>query len=133
VRRIYLEGGVDQDGNAFGPQEMWVREPGHWNMNAVRHPAKAFIPTEMTAEMAAPAQVVTPNPNSEPKPAPVKTLRELYHISDIIVTGFVERGQEPLAREMAAKQGDKYVPYYDDSLGWILLPKSALQPEAAGS
>ncbi|MDD2765942.1 MAG: hypothetical protein PHE83_18420 [Opitutaceae bacterium] len=132
VKKIYLEGGVDPDGNAFGPQEMWVKEDGHWNMDAVRHPSKAYIPPALAGDLPAPAAVVTANPVSDPQAAPVKTLRDLYKISDIIVTGFVERGQEPLALEQAAKAGDKYVAYFDDNLGWILLPKSALQPVNPG-
>lgn len=133
VKKVYLEGGVDENGNAFGPQEMWVKEEGRWNMEAVRNPSKAYIPPDLTTELPAPGAVVTANPGSDPQAVPTKTLRDLYKISSIIVTGFVERGQEPLAREMAAKQGGAYVAYFDDNLGWILLPKSAVQPPGSAS
>jgi hypothetical protein len=54
---------------------------------------------------------------------------EAYISIPVIITGLVERDQEPRAREMAAKYKDKkMIPYFDDKLGWVLITDSANQP-----
>lgn len=133
-RKVNLEPYVDENGVAYGPQVKYVMEdPGQWNMDALRNPAKAYIPPAMAVGMSAPASYVVPNTGEEPQAQPHKTLRDLYNLESVEITGFVERGQEPLAREMAAKYKDKkMIPYFDDKLGWVLIPDSALQPDFRG-
>ncbi len=128
VRRINLEPYVDENGNAYGPQVKYVYEAGGWDMDAVRNPSKAYIPTELQPEVPQPAAIVVANTGQDIPKVPTKSLRELYNLKDVVVTGFVERSQEPIVREMAAK-ADK-IPYFDEesNLGWLLIPKSALQP-----
>lgn len=130
IRKVYVDAYVDENGNAFGPQEKYiVVKSADWNMDALRNPAKAYIPQDMLPNAESPGSYTVTNPTGDRRPTPTKTVREIYNIDQIVVTGFVERNQEPQVIEIEARYGGKMVRIFDeDGLGWILVPKTALAP-----
>jgi hypothetical protein len=128
VKVVNLEPYVDEQGNSYGPQIKYVLEnPGGWNLDALRNPSKAYVPQAMSPAVMAPASMTVAG-SAEATPQNIKTVRDLYNLKDVTVTGFIERGQEPLAREMANRIGKCQLPFYDENLGWLLIPTAALQP-----
>jgi|GEM_PF-1954982 hypothetical protein len=131
--RVDLDAYVNEKGEAFGPSVKYVvKQPGGWNVDALRNPTRAYVPSEnvppvpskngYTANpMVAPGSAQTP---AGPSVRPIQASL-IQDLSSVRVTGFVERSQEPLARSMA-QNGE--IPIFDESLGWILVPSSALVP-----
>jgi len=124
---IHLEPYMDAEGNAYGPQVKYqIEDPGGWNMSALRNPSTAYVPTNMTPQMPQMSGHVVAYTGQDRTPAPTLSLRELYKIDDIEVLGFVERSQEPLAAEAEKRKGNTHIRYFDEKLGWMLIPKAAL-------
>jgi len=131
--RVDLDAYVNEKGEAFGPSVKYVvKQPGGWNVDALRNPTRAYVPTENVPPVPSKSGY-TANPLVSPgsaQPAGAPEVRPIQaslmqDLSSVRVTGFVERSQEPMARSMA-QNGE--IPIFDESLGWILVPSSALIP-----
>lgn len=127
VKKVYLDAYVD-GGVAYEPAVKWVvADQGGWDLDAIRNPNRAFIPPSMSGN-----QPISQNGHLAPGEVPVAqktaTIRDLYEVENVTVTGFVERAQEPLAREVATKMGPDFIAVYDPDLGWLVIPKPVLQP-----
>lgn len=127
VKKVYLDAYVD-GGVAYEPAVKWVvAEQGGWDLDAIRNPNRAYVPPSMSGN-----QPISQNGHLAPGEVPVAqktaTIRDLYEVENVTVTGFVERGQEPLAREVATKMGSDFIAVFDPDLGWLVIPKPVLQP-----
>ena len=132
VVKVELDAYVNEKGEAFGPSVKYVvKQPGGWNVNALRNPHRSYVPTENTPPIPS-AFGYSANPMVSPgdgarafgdvRPVQPAVLQDL---SRIRMSGFVERSQESMARSMAMP-GE--TPLFDESLGWILVPTSTLIP-----
>lgn len=132
VVKVELDAYVNEKGEAFGPSVKYVvKQPGGWNVDALRNPHRSYVPTENTPPIPS-AFGYSANPMVSPgdgarslgdfRPVQPAVLQDL---SRIRITGFVERSQEHMARSMAMP-GE--TPLFDESLGWILVPSAALVP-----
>lgn len=134
IVEIELEPYIDENGNAFGPQKKYmIAKTGEWNRAALRNPNSSYIPAVNLEPIPGPG-VYTPylSPGSAlEKTSGAKSIAQLYDVKDVTVTGLVERSQGPQAQQIAAANGDDLIPVFDESLGWILLPKRALVAGAA--
>lgn len=133
VVRVDLDAYVNEKGEAFGPSVKYVvKQPGGWNVDALRNPQRSYVPTENTPPVPS-RNGYTTNPMVAPGseltdvPGQVRPLQAslLQDLGQVRVTGFVERSQESYARSLA-QAGE--IPLFDESLGWILVPQSALIP-----
>jgi len=140
VVRVEMDAYVNEKGEAFGPSVKYVvKRPGGWNIDALRKPELSYVPTENVPPIPS-RNGFTSNPMVSPgdgvnsmaadSSVQVRPLQPslLQDPSKIRVTGFVERSQEPHARSMA-KNGE--IPIFDEALGWILVPQTALAPADA--
>ncbi len=133
VVRVDLDAYVNEKGEAFGPSTKYVvKQPGGWNVDALRNPHRSYVPTEnvppvpsQNGFMANP--MVSPGTGALTVGDQVRPLQPslLQDLSAVRITGFIERSQENLARGMA-QNGE--IPLFDESLGWVLVPQSALVP-----
>lgn len=133
VVRVEMDAYVNEKGEAFGPSVKYVvKQPGGWNIDALRNPQTSYVPSEnvppvpsrngFTANpMVSPGEAMTDS-STQVRPLQPSLLQDP---SKIRVTGFVERSQESHARSMA-KNGE--IPIFDEALGWILVPQTALAP-----
>lgn len=132
VVKVELDAYVNEKGEAFGPSVKYVvKQPGGWNVDALRSPHRSYVPTENTPPIPS-AFGYSANPMVAPgdgarafgdvRPVQPAVLQD---ISRIRMSGFVERSQESMARSMAMP-GE--TPLFDESLGWILVPTSTLVP-----
>ncbi len=136
VTRVELDAYVNENGEAFGPSVKYVvKQAGGWNIDALRNPHRAYVPTENVPPipsssgfsanpMIAPGEAATPSTQT---PGVVGAVQPsiIQRMTDVRVTGFVEKSQETYARAMA-KPGE--TPLFDEAMGWILVPQSVLVP-----
>lgn len=132
VVKVELDAYVNEKGEAFGPSVKYVvKQPGGWNVDALRNPHRAYVPTENTPPIPS-AYGYSANPMVSPGDG-VRSFGEyrpvqpaaLQDLSRTRITGFVERSQEYMARSMA-QPGE--TPVFDESLGWILVPSASFVP-----
>lgn len=127
VKKVYLRGYQDEAGNAYGPSVKYVvTDDGGWDMDAINNPTKAYIPQSM---VNAPQSFTAAQPVSANTPRPAAegpSIKDLYPVDQVTVTGYTERNQEAYARETAAKMGPEFITIWDEDLGWIIVPKAAL-------
>ena len=132
VVRVDLDAYVNEKGEAYGPSVKYVvKQAGGWNVDALRNPQRSYVPTENMPPIPS-KNGFTANPMVAPgapdlSGAQVRPLQAsmIQDLGNVRVTGFVERSQESMARALA-QNGE--VPLFDESLGWILVPQSALVP-----
>ena len=132
VVRVDLDAYVNEKGEAFGPSVKYVvKQPGGWNVDALRNPHRSYVPTENMPPVPS-ANGFTTNPLVAPGDS-ARTIGDirplqpsvLQDLNNVRLTGFIERSQENYARSVA-QPGE--VPLFDESLGWVLVPSSALVP-----
>jgi hypothetical protein len=141
VAKVHVAAYINAKGEAFQDTYKYVFvDEGHWNVEALHNPERAYIPAENVPKpQAAPGVIwgtvapgeVAPPASSEQVPA-----RKLFDLDQIRVTGYFDRADEPKARRDAENLGEEFGPpvvIYDDDLGWIIVPQAALTPEIAVS
>jgi hypothetical protein len=139
VAKVHVAAYIDEKGEAFQDTYKYVFvDEGHWNIEALHNPERAYIPAENVLKpQAAPGVIwgtVAPGEavlqtGTERVPA-----RKLFDLDQIRVTGYFGRADEPKARQEAENLGEEFGPpvvIYDDDLGWIIVPQAALTPAIA--
>jgi hypothetical protein len=139
VAKVHVAAYINDKGEAFQDTYKYVFvDEGHWNIEALHNPERAYIPAENVLQpQAAPGVIwgtvapgeVTPQAAAERVPA-----RKLFDLDQIRVTGYFNRADEPKARQEAGNLGQEFGPpvvIYDDDLGWIIVPQAALTPAIA--
>jgi Type IV conjugative transfer system lipoprotein (TraV) len=139
VAKVHVAAYINDKGEAFQDAYKYVFvDEGHWNIEALHNPERAYIPAENVPKpQAAPGVIwgavapgeVSPQASSEHVPA-----RKLFDLDQIRVTGYFDRADEPKARQEAGNLGEEFGPpvvIYDDDLGWIIVPQAALTPTIA--
>lgn len=126
VRQVRMDAYINERGEAFGPSIKYVVEDaGGWNMDALRNPQQSYVPPSAALDIpTAPGTKYTTMSQSSSEPAGPKQGRFLYDLKDVKITGFTEMSQESRARAAA---GPDDATIYDDSLGWVLVPKSIIR------
>jgi hypothetical protein len=141
VARVHVAAYINDKGEAFQDTYKYVFvDEGHWNIEALRNPARAYIPAENVLKPQAMPGVIwgtlAPGeiaPAAAPERVPV---RQLFDLDQIRITGYFDRTDEPRARQEAQCLGEKFgrpVVVFDDDLGWIIVPQAALNPAIAVS
>jgi hypothetical protein len=139
VAKVHVAAYINDKGEAFQDTYKYVFvDEGHWNIEALHNPERAYIPAENVPKppaapgviwgMVAPGEVA-PQMVAEHVPA-----RKLFDLDQIRVTGYFNRADEPKARQDAENLGEEFgapVVIYDDDLGWIIVPQSAITPAIA--
>ena len=136
VAKVHVAAYIDDKGEAFQDTYKYVFvDEGHWNIEALHNPERAYIPAENVLKpQAAPGVIwgtVAPGEaalQSSPEHVPA---RKLFDLDQIRVTGYFNRADEPKARQEAENLGEEFGPpvvIYDDDLGWIIVPQAALTP-----
>jgi hypothetical protein len=139
VTKVHVAAYINDKGEAFQDTYKYVFvDEGHWNIEALHNPERAYIPAENVPKPpAAPGVIwgtvapgeVAPQAASEHVPA-----RKLFDLDQIRITGYFNRADEPKARQEARNLGEEFGPpvvIYDDDLGWIIVPQAALTPTIA--
>lgn len=127
VREVRMDAYINERGEAFPPSVKYVVDnPGGWNMDALRNPQQAYVPPSSALQVpTAPGTQYTNIIQSSSEPAgPKQAGRFLYDLKDVKITGFTEMSQESRARATA---GPNDATIYDESLGWVLVPKSVIR------
>jgi hypothetical protein len=135
---VHLAAYINDKGEAFPETYKYVLEDGgHWNIDALNHPERAYIPAENSLKPQAAPNVlwgtIAPGTVAPPAPADQVPTRKLFDMDQVRITGFFDRADEPKAREEADRLGGNFgtpVVIYDNDLGWIIVPQSALTPVA---
>jgi hypothetical protein len=139
VVKVHVAAYINDKGEAFQDTYKYVFvDEGHWNIEALHNPERAYIPAENVLKpQAAPGVIwgavapgeAAPQATSEHVPT-----RKLFDLDQIRVTGYFDRADEPKARREAESLEEKFgtpVVIYDDDLGWIIVPQAALAPAIA--
>jgi hypothetical protein len=135
---VHLAAYINDKGEAFPETYKYVlEEGGHWNIDALNHPERAYIPAENSLKPQAAPNVIwgtiAPGTVAPPAPADLVPTRKLFDMDQVRITGFFDRADEPKARAEADRLGGSFgtpVVLYDNDLGWIIVPQSALTPVA---
>ncbi|MGA3008085.1 MAG: TraV family lipoprotein [Opitutaceae bacterium] len=139
VARVHVAAYINDKGEAFQDTYKYVFvDEGHWNIAALHNPERAYIPAEnVLTPQAAPGVIwgaVAPGEAARPTSPECVPARKLFDLDQIRLTGYFERADESKARRDAEKLGKKFgsaVVIFDDDLGWIIVPQSALAPQMA--
>jgi len=139
VARVHVAAYINDKGEAFQDTYKYVFvDEGHWNIEALHNPERAYIPAENVPKPpAAPGVIwgtVAPGEVAPPATAGHVPARKLFDLDQIRVTGYFNRTDEPKARQEAESLGEESGPsvvIYDDDLGWIIVPQAALTPAIA--
>jgi hypothetical protein len=139
VAKVHVAAYINDKGEAFQDTYKYVFvDEGHWNIEALHDPERAYIPAEnIPKPQAAPGVIwgtVAPGEVAPPTAAEHVPARKLFDLDQIRVTGYFNRADEPKARQEAENLGEEFGPpvvIYDDDLGWIIVPQSALTPAIA--
>jgi hypothetical protein len=136
VAKVHVAAYINDKGEAFQDTYKYVFvDEGHWNIEALHNPERAYIPAENVPKpQAAPGVIwgtVAPGEAAPPTAAEHVPARKLFDLDQIRVTGYFDRADEPKARREAENLGEEFgtpVVIYDDDLGWIIVPQTALAP-----
>jgi hypothetical protein len=139
VTKVHVAAYVNDKGEAFQDTYKYVFvDEGHWNIEALHNPERAYIPADNVPKpQAAPGVIwgtVAPGEAAPPTAAEHVPARKLFDLDQIRVTGYFNRADEPKARQEAENLGEEFGPtvvIYDDDLGWIIVPQAALTPAIA--
>jgi hypothetical protein len=139
VARVHVAAYINDKGEAFQDTYKYVFvDEGHWNIEALHNPERAYIPAENVLKpQAAPGVIwgtVAPGEAVSQTVAGHVPARKLFDLDQIRVTGYFNRADEPKARQEAESLGEEFGPpvvIYDDDLGWIIVPQAALTPAIA--
>jgi hypothetical protein len=139
VVKVHVAAYINDKGEAFQDTYKYVFvDEGHWNIEALHNPERAYIPADNVLKpQAAPGVIwgtVAPGEAAPPASNGQVPVRKLFDLDQIRITGFFDRADEPKARQAAEKLGGKIGPtavIFDDDLGWIIVPQSALVPALA--
>ena len=139
VAKVHVAAYINDKGEAFQDTYKYVFvDEGHWNIEALHDPERAYIPAENVPKPeAAPGVIwgtVAPGEVALPAAPELIPARKLFDLDQIRVTGYFDRADEPKARREAENLGEEFGPpvvIYDDDLGWIIVPQSALTPTIA--
>ncbi len=130
---------INAKGEAFPESTKYVfADEGGWNIEALRNPERAYIPADNVLKprhapgvewgVVSPGSAQVSEFSLNLVSAPV---RQLFDLEQVRLTGFFERTDEPRARQEADRLAGgtgKGVAVYDQDLGWIIVPESALAP-----
>jgi uncharacterized protein YceK len=141
VAKVHVAAYINDQGEAFQDSCKYVFvDEGHWNIEALHNPERAYIPSEnVLTPQAAPGVIwgtVAPGEVALPASSEHVPARRLFDLDQIRVTGYFDRADEPKAWRDAESLGEEFGPpvvIYDDDLGWIIVPQAALAPEIAVS
>jgi hypothetical protein len=139
VAKVHVAAYINDRGEAFQDTYKYVFvDEGHWNIEALHNPERAYIPAENVPKpQAAPGVIwgtVAPGEVAPPIVAEHVPTRKLFDLDQIRVTGYFNRADEPKAMQEAENLGEEFgapVVIYDDDLGWIIVPQSAITPAIA--
>jgi hypothetical protein len=139
VARVHVAAYINDKGEAFQDTYKYVFvDEGHWNIEALHNPERAYIPAENVPKPpAAPGVIwgtVAPGEAVSQTASEHVPARKLFDLDQIHVTGYFNRADEPKARQEAEDLGKEFGPpavIYDDDLGWIIVPQAALTPAIA--
>ncbi len=139
VAKVHVAAYINDKGEAFQDTYKYVFvDEGHWNIEALHNPERAYIPAENVPKpQAAPGVIwgtVAPGEVAPPASSEHIPTRKLFDLDQIRVTGYFNRADEPKARQEAGNLGEKFgtpVVIFDDDLGWIIVPQAALTPTIA--
>jgi len=139
VAKVHVAAYINDKGEAFQDTYKYVFvDEGHWNIEALHNPERAYIPAENVLKpQAAPGVIwgtVAPGEVAAPALSQRVPARKLFDLDQIRVTGYFDRADEPKARQEAGNLGEEFgqpVVIYDDDLGWIIVPQAALTPAIA--
>ena len=139
VARVHVAAYINDKGEAFQDTYKYVFvDEGHWNIEALHNPERAYIPAENVLKpQAAPGVIwgtVAPGEVAPTTTAGHVPARKLFDLDQIRVTGYFNRADEPKVRQEAESLGEEFGPsvvIYDDDLGWIIVPQAALTPTIA--
>ena len=139
VAKVHVAAYINDKGEAFQDTYKYVFvDEGHWNIEALHNPERAYIPADNVLKpQAAPGVIwgaVAPGEAALPASSGPVPVRKLFDLDQIRITGFFDRADEPKARQVAEKLGGKIGPpvvIFDDDLGWIIVPQSAFVPSLA--
>jgi hypothetical protein len=139
VVKVHVAAYINDKGEAFQDTYKYVFvDEGHWNIEALHNPERAYIPADNVLKpQAAPGVIwgaVAPGEAALPASSGPVPVRKLFDLDQIRITGFFDRADEPKARQVAEKLGGKIGPpvvIFDDDLGWIIVPQSAFVPSLA--
>jgi hypothetical protein len=134
VARVHVAAYINDQGEAFQDTYKYVFvDEGHWNIEALHNPERAYIPADnIPKPPAAPGVIwgtVAPGEAASPTGVEHVPARKLFDLDQIRVTGYFSRADEPKARQEAGNLGEGFGPpvvIYDDDLGWIIVPQAAL-------
>jgi hypothetical protein len=141
VAKVHVAAYINERGEAFQDTYKYVFvDEGHWNIEALNNPERAYIPADNVLKpQAAPGVIwgtVAPGEAAQPISAEHVPTRKLFDLDQIRITGYFNPADEPKARREAESLGEKFgtpVVIYDDDLGWIIVPQAALTPAIAVS
>jgi hypothetical protein len=139
VAKVHVAAYVNDKGEAFQDTYKYVFvDEGHWNIEALHNPERAYIPADNVLKpQAAPGVIwgtVAPGEAAPPTSSERVPTRKLFDLDQIRITGYFDRVDERKARQEAESLGEKFgapVVIYDDDLGWIIVPQAALTPTIA--
>jgi hypothetical protein len=139
VAKVHVSAYINDKGEAFPETYKYVFvDEGHWNIEALHNPERAYIPADnVLRPQAAPGVIwgtVAPGEAAPQMSSEHVSARKLFDLDQIRITGYFDRADEPKARQAAEKLGEKFgtsVVIYDDDLGWIIVPQAALTPAIA--
>lgn len=127
IRKVGLAPYVNEKGEAFLPSEKLVVEEGPgWNMDALKNPHLAYIPTDNIKPIPSAYGHQYGHSAVTPKSDDPRASSRLYSMENVRVTGYVLKSEELQARAMASPTE---VPVYDSALGWVLVPQTTLGSE----
>jgi hypothetical protein len=139
VAKVHVAAYINEKGEAFQDTYKYVFvDEGHWNIEALHNPERAYIPADNVLKpQAAPGVIwgtVAPGEAAPPTSSEPVPVRKLFDLDQIRITGYFDRADEPKARREAENLGEKFGPpvvIYDDDLGWVIVPQTALTPAIA--
>jgi hypothetical protein len=133
VEEVFFDAYINERGEAFRPGSKFVvRRPGGWNIDSLRNPGGAYIPTENVGQVAGdPGQVYTPvtSPGTGPRTAEEAIpAADLVDVSQMKITGLFGKNREALAKSQC---GPGEVVLSHPQLGWVIIPATAVHDNPA--